>query len=94
MNLSQSGLASNVTVPGNSFAQIAVASTGQLVFATGGANSARVRFARVRRDGALYLLERMPDYLVAQRARVARTRGYWVDGSNTGSAVLIVTGAP
>ena len=24
-------------------------------------------------DGALYLLERMPDYLVAQRARVART---------------------
>jgi branched-chain amino acid transport system ATP-binding protein len=28
---------------------------------------------RVRRDGALYLLERMPDYLVAQRARVART---------------------
>jgi branched-chain amino acid transport system ATP-binding protein len=28
---------------------------------------------RVRRDGALYLLERMPDYLVAQQARVART---------------------
>jgi len=28
---------------------------------------------RVRRDGALYLLERMPDYLVSQRARVART---------------------
>jgi branched-chain amino acid transport system ATP-binding protein len=27
----------------------------------------------VRRDGALYLLERMPDYLVAQKARVART---------------------
>jgi branched-chain amino acid transport system ATP-binding protein len=27
----------------------------------------------VRRDGALYLLERMPDYLVSQRARVART---------------------
>ena len=26
-----------------------------------------------RPDGALYLLERMPDYLVAQRARVART---------------------
>ena len=25
------------------------------------------------KDGALYLLERMPDYLVAQRARVART---------------------
>jgi len=28
---------------------------------------------RARKDGALYLLERMPDYLVAQRARVART---------------------
>jgi branched-chain amino acid transport system ATP-binding protein len=28
---------------------------------------------RVRRDGALFLLERMPDYLVSQRARVART---------------------
>jgi branched-chain amino acid transport system ATP-binding protein len=28
---------------------------------------------RVRRDSALYLLERMPDYLVSQRARVART---------------------
>src|SRR5215467_5553998 len=27
----------------------------------------------VRRDSALYLLERMPDYLVSQRARVART---------------------
>src|SRR4029077_12180298 len=27
----------------------------------------------VRPDGALYLLERMPDYLVAQQARVART---------------------
>jgi branched-chain amino acid transport system ATP-binding protein len=27
----------------------------------------------VRPDGALYLLERMPDYLVAQKARVART---------------------
>jgi branched-chain amino acid transport system ATP-binding protein len=27
----------------------------------------------VRQDGALYLLERMPDYLVAQQARVART---------------------
>jgi branched-chain amino acid transport system ATP-binding protein len=27
----------------------------------------------VRHDGALYLLERMPDYLVAQKARVART---------------------
>ena len=27
----------------------------------------------VRPDGALFLLERMPDYLVAQRARVART---------------------
>jgi branched-chain amino acid transport system ATP-binding protein len=26
-----------------------------------------------RRDGALFLLERMPDYLVAQQARVART---------------------
>src|ERR1700722_18473761 len=26
-----------------------------------------------RADGALYLLERMPDYLVAQQARVART---------------------
>jgi branched-chain amino acid transport system ATP-binding protein len=26
-----------------------------------------------RRNGALYLLERMPDYLVAQRARIART---------------------
>ena len=26
-----------------------------------------------RRDGALFLLERMPDYLVARRARVART---------------------
>jgi branched-chain amino acid transport system ATP-binding protein len=29
--------------------------------------------AVTRRDGALFLLERMPDYLVAQRARVART---------------------
>jgi branched-chain amino acid transport system ATP-binding protein len=28
---------------------------------------------QVRADGALYLLERMPDYLVAQQARVART---------------------
>ena len=28
---------------------------------------------RERGDGALYLLERMPDYLVAQKARVART---------------------
>src|SRR5947199_8169195 len=27
----------------------------------------------VRGDGVLYLLERMPDYLVAHRARVART---------------------
>ncbi len=27
----------------------------------------------VRNDGALYLLERMPDHLVAKRARVART---------------------
>ena len=27
----------------------------------------------VRADGALYLLERMPDYLVTQKARVART---------------------
>jgi len=27
----------------------------------------------VRTDGALYLLERLPDFLVAQRARVART---------------------
>jgi branched-chain amino acid transport system ATP-binding protein len=27
----------------------------------------------VRHDGALFLLERMPDYLVAQQARVART---------------------
>ena len=27
----------------------------------------------VRPDGALFLLERMPDYLVAQQARVART---------------------
>jgi branched-chain amino acid transport system ATP-binding protein len=27
----------------------------------------------VRHDGALFLLERMPDYLVAQKARVART---------------------
>src|SRR5262249_37303482 len=27
----------------------------------------------VRADGALFLLERMPDYLVAQQARVART---------------------
>ena len=29
--------------------------------------------SRERGDGALYLLERMPDYLVAQKARVART---------------------
>jgi branched-chain amino acid transport system ATP-binding protein len=28
---------------------------------------------RVRPDGSLFLLERMPDYLVAQQARVART---------------------
>jgi len=28
---------------------------------------------RVRADGSLFLLERMPDYLVAQKARVART---------------------
>jgi branched-chain amino acid transport system ATP-binding protein len=28
---------------------------------------------RERRDGALFLLERMPDYLVARQARVART---------------------
>jgi len=31
------------------------------------------RRGRERADGALYLLERMPDYLVAQQARVART---------------------
>jgi branched-chain amino acid transport system ATP-binding protein len=31
------------------------------------------RRGRQRADGALYLLERMPDYLVAQQARVART---------------------
>lgn len=29
--------------------------------------------SRHRQDGALYLLERMPDYLVTQKARVART---------------------
>jgi branched-chain amino acid transport system ATP-binding protein len=29
--------------------------------------------SRERSDGALYLLERMPDYLVAQKARIART---------------------
>ena len=29
--------------------------------------------ASLRHGGALYLLERMPDYLVAQQARVART---------------------
>jgi branched-chain amino acid transport system ATP-binding protein len=29
--------------------------------------------SRVRRDSSLYLLERMPDYEVAQKARVART---------------------
>ena len=34
------------------------------------ASSAR---GRVRPNGALYLLERMPDYLVAHKARVART---------------------
>ena len=28
---------------------------------------------RIRADGSLFLLERMPDYLVAQQARVART---------------------
>src|SRR5262245_54191599 len=27
----------------------------------------------IRKDGALFLLERMPDYLVAQKARIART---------------------
>ena len=31
------------------------------------------RRGTVRADGALFLLERMPDYLVAQQARVART---------------------
>ena len=31
------------------------------------------RRGEVRADGALFLLERMPDYLVAQHARVART---------------------
>ncbi len=50
-------LASDVTVPGNSFPEIAVASTGQLVFATGGGNSARVRLARVRRDGASTIVD-------------------------------------
>ena len=35
--------------------------------------AARRRAAATRRDGALFLLERMPDYLVAQQARVART---------------------
>ena len=50
-------LASDVTIPGNSFPEIAVASTGQLVFATGGANSVRVRFARVRRDGASTIVD-------------------------------------
>ena len=29
--------------------------------------------AHAAADGALFLLERMPDYLVAQQARVART---------------------
>ncbi len=50
-------LASDVTVPGNSFPEIAVAPTGQLVFATGGANSARARLARVRRDGASTIID-------------------------------------
>ena len=50
-------LASDVTVPGNSFPQIAVASTGQLVFVTGTANGARVRFARVRRDGTSTIVD-------------------------------------
>jgi Tol biopolymer transport system component len=50
-------LASDITVPGNSFPQIAVAPTGQLVFATGGASGARVRFARVRRDGTSTIVD-------------------------------------
>jgi branched-chain amino acid transport system ATP-binding protein len=33
----------------------------------------RGKRALVRADGALYLLERLPDYLVTQKARVART---------------------
>src|ERR1043166_6084116 len=38
-----------------------------------GALTASGQRARTRANGALYLLERMPDYLVAHKARVART---------------------
>ena len=50
-------LASGVNILTNSFAQIAVAATGQLVFASGGASAARVRFARVRRDGTSTIVD-------------------------------------
>ena len=50
-------LASGVNILTNGFAQIAVAATGQLVFATGGASAARVRFARVRRDGTSTIVD-------------------------------------
>ncbi len=50
-------LAPNVTIPGNSFPQIAVASTGHIVFATGGATGARMRIARVRRDGTSTIVD-------------------------------------
>ena len=50
-------LATEITVPVNGFPQIAVAATGQLVFATGAASGARVRFARVRRDGTSTIVD-------------------------------------
>ena len=50
-------LATDITVPVNGFPQIAVASTGQLVFATGAASGSRVRFARVHRDGTSAIVD-------------------------------------
>ncbi len=41
----------------DAFPQIAVARSGQLVFATGGSHTPRLSFARVRRDGAVALLD-------------------------------------
>ncbi|HEX5437205.1 MAG TPA: protein kinase [Gemmatimonadaceae bacterium] len=46
-------LAAGVTVDEDAFPRIAVARTGQLVYATGGTGSARLSFARVRRDGGV-----------------------------------------
>ncbi len=45
------------TIDAGAFPQIAVARTGQLVYATGGSHTPRLSFARVRRNGAVPFLD-------------------------------------